>query len=92
MKRLLGTIAVLTLLCFGGAVYAADPFAQAQSEKKSEQKKAPGEGPMGEMEKGGGGPSGPQTTPPGKAPGFKEEGKKKGGTTQKPGGGQSGGQ
>ena len=93
MKKLASVIAIAAL--FSMAVpawtYAAEKAApQGKSEKKKsdKEKKVPGTGPMGEEEKSGSGPSGPQSTAPGKAPGFEGEASKKGGKPTNPGMGQ----
>lgn len=58
---------------------------QGKSDEQSKGKSATGQpsagGPQGEDKAGGSGPSGPQSTPPGKAPQF--EGANKGGNTGK---------
>ena len=80
MKKIIAIFAVMSLLN-GGAVTicAADQSMQGQTEKKKsdKQQKTPGAGPMGEMEKGGPGPSGPKETPSKKAPGFEGAEEKK---------------
>jgi hypothetical protein len=79
MKRIAGLIALALVFSFGTpAVFAADQSMQGEKKKTDkQQQKAPGAGPMGEMEKGGSGPSGPQTKAPAKAPGLEGAGEKK---------------
>ena len=89
MKKIVGVFAILSMLNLGLAtVFAAEQGMQGQTEKKKsdKQQKAPGAGPMGEVEKGGGGPSGPKENPTGKAPGFEGAGEKKSGKSPTAGG------
>jgi hypothetical protein len=90
MKRTISFIAMAAIFTFGvPAVFAADQGMQGQSEKKKTDKqhqKTPGTGPMGEVEKGGSGPSGPQTNAPGKSPGFEGAADKKPGQSPTSGG------
>jgi hypothetical protein len=92
MKKTLAMAVVWTIVALGAPAWTlADDPGKSQGQqsqggkKKSDKGKVPGAGPMGEMEKGGAGPSGPQGNSPTKAPGFEGAASKKGGAPATPG-------
>ena len=88
MKKIISLFAVVSFLSLGVGSAFADQGAQGGEKKKSDkqQQKAPGAGPMGEVEKGGAGPSGPKENPTQKAPGLEGAAEKKSGKSSTGGG------